>query len=212
MQIKITDFALRHFKENPGTTILSHTPEEFEEVIKNPYDIKKGCNIWWKSAYNGFCYYMCIPNFTDARVATLKLNNDNRKYLVSEYTQRRPEELPYLSRHLDMPKDFEPPMAEWLTLILYTRTQILKEAQSYPGDFNDPFDVSPHENHYYGIVGIQALSEPSVEPMTPYTMVRNALGIKWGGNGQDIDEQYIRNAAKYWNEHALIKIETNLDL
>jgi len=204
MQVRVTDFAERHFQENPGTTILSHTPREFEEVIKAPYDIEPGKRMWWRSAYNGFCYYMSIPNFTDARVSTLPIKG-NEQYLKSEYTQRRPEELPYLSRHLEMPQGFEPPKAKWLTLILYTREQIQKEAEAYPGEFKNPFTDVEGEFSYYGIVGIQAVSEPIVEPMTPYTMVRNALGQKWGGNGQDIDEKYIRDAAEYWNKHALIK-------
>jgi hypothetical protein len=210
MQVRVTEFAKRHFQENPGTTIFSHTPEEFEEVLKTPYNIEKGKRMWWRSANNGFCYYMTIPNFTDAKVSTLKLTEDNIQYLKSEYTQRRPEELPYLSRHLEMPEEFQPPRAEWLTLILYTRKQILKEANSYPGDFDDPFEIIDGVYDYYGIVGMQALSEPVIEPMTPYTMVRNALGKRWGGNGQDIDEKYIRQAAEYWNQYALVKTKNSI--
>lgn len=204
MQTVVTDFAKRHFEPNPGTTILSHTPEEFEEVIKNPFDITQGKRMWWRSAYNGFCYYMSIPNFTDARLSTLPVEG-NEQYLKSEYTQRRPEELPYLTRYLEMPDDFEAPIAEWLTLILYTREQLEKEGKEYPGEYKNPFNDTEIDFSYYGIVGIQAVNEPIVEPMTPYTMVRNALGQKWGGNGQDINEDYIRRAAEYWNKHALIK-------
>lgn len=210
MQIIVTDFAKRHFEEGPGTTITSHSPEEFAQIATESGETTfapDGERIHWINSNNGFCFYMIMQNFTDATVGSLEITKENEQYLKSEYTKRRKKELPYLRRYLDLPEDYPIPTAKYLNLILYTREQILKEMKDYDKSSKDPFDIKEEyeATTCYGIVGIQGLSKPEVEPMTPYTMVRNALGTKWGGNGDEINWEKMAYAADYWQNHALIK-------
>ena len=201
MKIALSNFAIRHFKKGAGTVVTSHTPEEFIEevndVIEQPDPFEEPTFSLEDSLYP-FCKYLIIDNFTDAIASTAKITLENYQYLRSGYSSRVEGELPYLSRWFELPiKNTEP--SKCLVLILYSREQLLKEHDENGGEF----DIS--EDCEYGIVALQALNEPVVEPMPPYTMVRNALGIKWGGNGEDIIEDYLREAAIYWDEHAIIK-------
>jgi len=201
MKIALSNFALRHFKKGAGTVVTSQTPEEFIEevndVIEQPDPFEEPTFSLEDSLYP-FCKYLIIDNFTDAIASTAKITLENYQYLRSGYSSRVEGELPYLSRWFELPiKNTEP--SKCLVLILYSREQLLKEHDENGGEF----DIS--EDCEYGIVALQALNEPVVEPMPPYTMVRNALGIKWGGNGEDIIEDYLREAAIYWDEHAIIK-------
>ena len=201
MKIALSNFALRHFKKGAGTVVASHIPEEFIDEVNELIDQPKTSGnpkFLFRDSLYPFCKYLIIDNFTDAIASTAKITLENYQYLRSGYSSRVEGELPYLSRWFELPiKNTEP--SKCLVLILYSREQLLKERDENGGEFEIP------EECEYGIVALQALDEPVVEPMPPYTMVRNALGIKWGGNGEDIIEDYLREAAIYWNEHAIIK-------
>lgn len=41
-------------------------------------------------------------------------------------------------------------------------------------------------------------------PMNPITMMRNALGIKYGGSGEEIDSEKYEESVLYWEKHAII--------
>lgn len=193
----MSNFALRHFKRGSGTTIANSTPEVVVESI-NEEIINWGYNL--QGSLYPFCKYLIINNFTDAKPSSLPITLENYKYLRSGYSARTNNELPFLSRWFDLPVK-EQKASEFLILILYSREQLLKEHHE-----NKPSEIFElPEDCDYGIVTMQALNEYVVEPMTPYTMVRNTLGIKWGGNGEEINEKYLKDSAEYWETHAIIK-------
>jgi len=206
MKIGMSNFALRHFKQGAGTVVGNVTPEMFVDEVNALVDqanISGNPKFLFRDSLYPFCKYVIIQNFTDAIASTEKITLENYQYLRSGYSARRDSELPYLSRWFDFPvKNTKP--SKNLVLILYSREQLLEEHNGDQAQFEShEFEIP--EDCEYGIVSMQALNEVVVEPMTPYTMVRNALGIKWGGNGEDINEDYLRTAAEYWSTHAIIK-------
>lgn len=200
----MSSFALRHFKRGVGTAVTDVTPKDFvKEVNSIAHSWYEGESVIYdlQDSLYPFCKYLTLKNFTDAKPSSLPITLENYPYIRSGYSARREGELPYLSRWFDFPvKDQS--RGEYLILILYSREQLLKEYKENKGNKAE-FEIG--EDCDYGIVGIQALNESFVEPMTPYTMIRNSLGIKWGGNGEDINESYLKDAAEYWNTHAIIK-------
>jgi hypothetical protein len=82
----------------------------------------------------------------------------------------------------------EPPVAEYLIAILYDRAQMAKEGTPYDAD--------------WGIVGCLYTMTPEETPMTPITMLRNALGVDEGGSGVPIDREAYRRAVEFWSRHA----------
>lgn len=50
------------------------------------------------NGYAPFCKHIFVPNFTGAKLGALTIDDNNKKYLQSGYSRRRPEELPVLSR------------------------------------------------------------------------------------------------------------------
>ena len=57
----------------------------------------------------------------------------------------------------------------------------------------------------YGIVAILAQMSNREEPMTPMTMIRNALGITEGGSGVPIDREAYQKSVDFWSKHAVIR-------
>lgn len=220
MKISLPDFALRHFEKGAGTYIET-SPDVFIERVNtfvqaqidrskskasahdaffvetdvngkfkgegNPMPLN-GHQCELRDSFMPFCKYLVMENLFDVCASSLPITLENSRYLRSGYTSRREGELPYLARWFDLP--VKAPVAEYLILILYSADQLNKEGVTTNAD--------------YGIVGMQATMTPKVEPMTPYTMVRNAMGIEEGGNGEEIDKEYLIEAAKFWDEHAIV--------
>ena len=82
----------------------------------------------------------------------------------------------------------EPPVADYLVVILYDRAQMAREG--------NPIDAD------WGIVGCLATREPAEIPMAPITMMRNALGVEEGGSGVPLDRDAYQRSVAYWSAHA----------
>ncbi len=82
----------------------------------------------------------------------------------------------------------EPPVANWLVVILYNREQLKKEGS--------PIDAE------WGVVGCIYTAEPEEVRMAPITMMRNALGVDEGGSGVPIDREVYRRAVEFWERNA----------
>ena len=82
----------------------------------------------------------------------------------------------------------EPPVADYLVVILYSREQLAKEGTAIAAD--------------WGVVGCMYTAEPVETPMAPITMLRNALGVEEGGSGVPIDREAYRCAVEFWRTHA----------
>jgi hypothetical protein len=56
----------------------------------------------------------------------------------------------------------------------------------------------------WGIVSIKAQDVDFELPMTPITMLRNALGKEEGGSGVALDRQEYLASVRYWKDHATV--------
>lgn len=201
--IKITEFGARHFDPKfGGTKILDYTVAEFENHIRAilPNDYMNCCCSDFKvmDGYAPFCKLLAIPNFTDARVGSLPITLENYQYIRSGYSARRDNELPVFSRWLELP--LGKPKAEWLILVLYSKEQIEKEAVlEDSGTEIFGFDAD------WGVVAILGQSHSGEEPMKPETMLRNALGIKEGGSGVELNRDRYMESVLFWDNHITVK-------
>ena len=201
-KIKLTPFSLRHFdKKFSGTKITDVTPEEFEQAINEKVLGLGEASTVTKlmEGYAPFCKLIAIPNFTNARVGTMKIDMANYQYLRSGYSARTPNELPVFSRWFELP--LAAPVAEWLIVVVYSREQINKENEAtaiIPEHIEPPFEAD------WGVVAILAQSHPNEEPMPPATMLRNALGMSEGGSGVPIDRDAYAKSVQFWSEHAIV--------
>lgn len=203
MKIKLTDFSLRHFDKNfGGTKILDYSPERFQMIL-NTYDIKDNYVFIDDEIYNlidgyaPFCKLLPIQNFTDARVGSLPITLENYQYLRSGYSARRENELPVFSRWFELP--IGKPRAEWLMLVLYSKEQLEKEHNEENKDVPFSFDAD------WGVVAILGQSHPNEEPMKPETMIRNALGIEYGGSGVTLNKDKYLQSVEFWDKNATLK-------
>jgi hypothetical protein len=176
----LTDFALgRLFREQRRNTIQDCTPRQFEQHLNEvpPLRVLDG--------YAPFCKLHVHRNWTSTRCQAVAITGDNRHLLRSDYEARTPEELPVLVRWFE---GVEPPVANYLIVILYDRAQLAKEGTRIDAD--------------WGVVGCMYTMEPVETPMVPITILRNALGVEEGGSGVPIDRDAYRRSVEFWSAHA----------
>ncbi len=181
MSIILTPFAVaRLFPRTPrGNTIQDCTPEQFERHLNEhePLRILEG--------YAPFCKLHVHRNWTSTRCLTAPITQDNCHLLRSAYEARSRKELPVLVRWFE---GLEPPVAEYLVVILYSRDQLAKEGTAVDAD--------------WGVVGCLYTMTPEEIPMAPITMLRNALGVEEGGSGVPLDREAYRLAVEFWENNA----------
>ena len=125
--------------------------------------------------------------------ATIARINGHEDRLKSGYEKRYnkdAEECEYLCRWFDAEK-VEPPNAKCIAVVLYDREQLAKEGIEINAD--------------YGIVTAQAEPIMGISPMTPETIVRNAMGPEFGGNGTAFDREYHDIAVRFWSDWAIVR-------
>jgi hypothetical protein len=181
MRIVLTDFARpRLFPREPRrNAIQGITAEQFERYLNDHPPLKV------LDGYAPFCKLHVHRNWTSTRCLTVPITDANRHLLRSDYEARNSAELPVLVRWFE---GIEPPIADYLVVILYDRAQMAKEGT--------PIDAD------WGIVGCMYTSEPDEIPMAPITMLRNALGIDEGGSGVAIDRAAHARSVEFWRTHA----------
>ena len=181
MSIVLTPFARTRLfpKDGRRTAILDCTPEQFEQRLnaEAPLQVLDG--------YAPFCKLHVHRNWTSTRCSTVPISDDNRHLLRSAYEARSRGELPVLVRWFE---GIEPPVADYLVVILYSREQMAKEGT--------PIDAD------WGIVGCLYTAEPAELPMAPITMMRNALGVEEGGSGVPLDRQAYLRSVEFWENNA----------
>ena len=135
--------------------------------------------------YAPFCKLHVHRNWTSTRCLAVPITDENRHRLKSDYEARTRDELPVLVRWFE---GLEPPVAEYLVPILYSRDQLAKEGTRIEAD--------------WGIVGCLYTMSPDEIPMVPITMMRNALGVEEGGSGVPLDREAYRRSVAFWETHA----------
>ena len=181
MRIVLTDFARpRLFPREPRrNTIQDIRAEAFEQYLNQhaPEQELEG--------YAPFCKLHVHRNWTSTRCLTVPVTAQNRHLLRSAYEARSREELPVLVRWFE---GVEPPVAEYLVVILYSREQLAREGT--------PIEAE------WGVVGCLYTATPEEIPMAPITMMRNALGVEEGGSGVPLDHDAYRRAVEFWDNNA----------
>lgn len=181
MQITLTEFARARLfpRESRRNTIQDCTPEQFQARLNAEAPLKV------LDGYAPFCRLHVHRNWTSTRCIAVPITDDNRHLLRSAYEARTKTELPVLVRWLE---GVEPPVADYLLVILYSREQLAKEGTVIDTD--------------WGVVGCLYSAEPEEIPMAPITMMRNALGVDQGGSGVPLDADAYRRSVAFWDAHA----------
>lgn len=184
--IKLTNFSLRHFKEDfGGTKILDRSPEDFERQLNQSAFMAKVI-----PGYAPFCKLLVYENWTSAKAGTVLITSEIEQKIKTAYQARTETELPVLSRWVE---GVEMPKAKYLVVVVYDGEQILKEGQ----DLNF--------NGKWGVVAIMGQNHDEEEPMTPITMMRNALGVEEGGSGVPIDKEKYKQSVEFWSRNVMVK-------
>ncbi|KAF0852626.1 conserved mitochondrial DUF3228 domain-containing protein [Andalucia godoyi] len=196
-------FCLRQFEGSFQGTRIQCIPEDFIQHINQFIAQNPNC---FEEGYAPFCKHIFIPNFTDARIGYLAITPDNESLLRSGYESRTTDELPVLTRWFDA-KDVDVPQASVLDLILYSREQIILEnsALSKTVGPDHPMNQPGFTSCQWGLISIKSQDVFRELPMTPITMMRNALGKHEGGSGVPLEKIKYMASVDFWCKHALVK-------
>lgn len=155
---------------------------------------------------------MFLPNdFSNVRVNVLSITPENEQYLRTKYEARNADELPVLTRYFDRELllngsdgngDDIFPVAKYIDLILYSREQINKENAAMGKTIAEDDEGSLLETAPWGIVSIKAQDVDYELPMTPITIMRNALGKDQGGSGVELVREAYMESVEYWKDRA----------
>ena len=181
MSIVLTEFARTRLfpRESRRNTIQDCTADEFQRHLDSEPPLKV------LDGYAPFCKLHVHRNWTTTRCIALPITDENRSHLKSAYEARSSEELPVLVRWFE---NVDPPVANYLIVILYSRDQLTKEGVSIMAD--------------WGVVGCLYTDEPREIPMAPITMMRNALGVEQGGSGVALNQVAYYRSVAFWDAHA----------
>lgn len=181
MRIALTDFAIGRLfpKQKRSNTIQDCSAEEFERHLNAQVPLKA------LDGYAEFCKLEVHANWTSTRCLTIPITPDNRHLLRSGYEARSRSELPVLTRWFE---GLQPPIANYLIPILYSRDQLQKEGEKIKAD--------------WGVVGCLYTMEPDEIPMAPITILRNALGVAEGGSGVALDRTAYLLSVEFWEHSA----------
>jgi hypothetical protein len=182
MSIVLTTFAKsRLFAANASRSPLfgPETPENFEARLnaQTPLHDLQG--------YAPFCRLHVHQNWTSARCMAVPITPENQHLLRSGYEARTADELPVLVRWFE---GVQPPRASYLLVILYNSAQLLREGTPISAD--------------WGVVGCLCTAQAEEIPMTPITVLRNALGVSEGGSGVSLDRAAYARSVAFWSQHA----------
>ena len=181
MSIVLTPFARTRLfpRDRRPSAIQDCSAEAFERHLNSEPPLKV------LDGYAPFCKLHVHRNWTSTRCTATPITDANRHQLHSAYEARSRDELPVLVRWFE---GIDPPVANYLLPILYSREQLAKEGAPIGAD--------------WGVVGCLYTAEPEEIPMVPITMMRNALGVAEGGSGVPLDREAYRRAVAFWDAHA----------
>lgn len=198
-KIEYDPFVTRQFSQNfSGTKVNLEIKDELLERINNFYEIGK--NTMLNSDWS-FCKYLVLPNEFGVKCAVREITLDIYPYIRTDYSQRTPEELPILTRFVQLPPGFKSQEANYIILVLYSKRQLEKEFKPKEEGQEFYFDNSVE----WGIVSIMGTVLPHPDPLVPITIMRNALGVEEGGNGETLNRKVYNESVEFWSKHILVK-------
>jgi hypothetical protein len=155
-----------------------------------------------RDGYAPFCKHIFLRNtfIPGLKASTVKLDAKTSPLVTSQYQSRTEKELPVLVRWIPAAlADHILEDATWLDLILYSKEQIVKECRAtHEADDTSAIDYD------WGIISVKAQTVNFELPMTPITMMRNALGKEEGGSGVPLDREKYLESVRFWSEHIVV--------
>jgi hypothetical protein len=197
----IDQFCRRQFdKAYIGTSLVGVSEDALDQLVNQAY-VDQGGEKGLKPGYAPFCKHVFVRNpFASVKTAVLAITPENSHLLRSAYEARTEKELPVLQRWFDASSALggAMPTAKYLDVILYSREQIREENKatgSPTADTNAP----------WGVISVKGQDVDFELPMTPITMMRNALGKEEGGSGVPMAREAYLGAVEFWQKHAMVR-------
>ena len=104
-----------------------------------------------------------MKNFTSAKSTVMPITLMNAQYLRTDYSARNKNELPVMTRWFELPPMIEMGVAKNLSIVLYSRYQLIKECLSKGTQSEKNLsEDSDFINDLESVVSI--ISYPSIKP------------------------------------------------
>ena len=113
-QLVLDQFCLRQFDPS-YLGFINYPKEKFLDMVNqfyHPDNLKNG--------YAPFCKHIFVPNFTGAKISTIKITDQNEHFIRTAYEARTEKELPVLRRFIPVAL-VSTTEAKFLDIILYSK-------------------------------------------------------------------------------------------
>jgi len=201
-KIEYDPFVTRQFSQNfSGTKVDPEMKDELLETINRYIDQCLDYNSQLLDSDWPFCKYLVIPNEFGVKCAVREITLDLYPYIRTDYVSRTPEELPILTRYVQLPPGFPNQDANYIVFVLYSKEQLQKEFKPKEEGQEFYFDDSVE----WGVVSIMGTVLPYPDPLVPITIMRNALGVDEGGNGETLNKKVYNESVDFWKKYILVK-------
>lgn len=175
--------------KHKGTKVGQVSPGVFARLVEIAWQAKQV--VVEAEGYAPFCRHLFFGSkdlcAVSVSIDSVGITEDNRHLLRSGYEARREEELPVLCRWFEGLVLDPAPVVD---VILYSQDQLLKEGENV--------------DKAWGVVGILGVETPEEPPPSPDILMRNALGVEFGGSGIPLDRSAYERSVEYWNHRALV--------
>lgn len=193
--VGISKFLLRQADPDFDKTRI---PQEYFEGIRGIVLSELLDDVNVQDGYAPFCKVVPIKNLWDVKTSYVSVDDlDNGliegTLLPADYVSRREGE-PAMPSTPTLVTKQELPSANYLHCILYTREHLEEEGEEVTGADLDLICV----NAEMGMIGA---------PMTPSTLLRNALGPDFGGSGHVPSVEEYNKSVAFWQSHMFVKGE-----
>lgn len=198
MRLRLDRFALRQWEEGyVGSRLSGITPADFERELQR---LAAQPDVRLVDGYAPFCKHIFVRNWiAGLKAPTLALSDAVAPLVRSEYQARTASELPVLVRWVPASAVAARPDAAWLDVILYSKAQIVAETRAQGAD-----DDTSTLDYDWGVISVKVQDEARELPMTPITMMRNALGKEEGGSGVPLDRAKYLESVEYWSRNITV--------
>jgi hypothetical protein len=199
LRLRLDKFCFRQWDDAhySGTRMPHSISKEvfLQHVLKSgPFELRDG--------YAPFCKHLFLRNtfVPGLKASTVRLDAKTASLVESQYQARTEKELPVLVRWIPAARaQHLLEEATWLDIILYSKDQIVKECRATKEE-DDTSDI----DYDWGIISVKAQTVNFELPMTPITMMRNALGKEEGGSGVQLDREKYLESVRFWSENVVV--------
>lgn len=217
-EIVLYEFCRRQFKSAEADAsftgqIIDYPPMQFEENLNRLLleemkfaRTQRSAQVM-ENGYAPFVKILYLNNFVENLLpSVVEISGSNKDKMRSTYEARGPHDLPLLTRWCLLEDVINDECcidkARYLQVTMYSAEYIIRDNMQRGRGISNCGDIV---NCNWGVISIKGVNDKREVPMTPATIMKNALPRECGGLGVPLDMNKYRESIQYWETHVTVR-------